>query len=152
MIPRPVLALRPATAADLHDRAALFGRIRCEIFTWDAARLCSPAEFAATFAGEDQVLAWVGPQLAGFVSVFRADSFVHGLYVLPEWQGQGIGRQLLAAGLAGMTGAARLKCNLGNTRARRFYEHQGWREVARDGSRPADWILYIHAGQGSGPR
>lgn len=152
MILRPVVALRPATAADLGDRAALFGRIRREIFTWDPAGASSPAEFADIFAGEDQILAWAGPRLAGFVSVFRADSFVHGLYVLPEWQGRGIGRRLLAAGLAGMTGAARLKCNLGNLQARRFYEHQGWREVARGGSRPGDWILYLHDGLRSGPR
>ncbi len=144
MIARPAVTIRPAGAGDLAACAALYERVRCESFPWESPAPCSAAAFAATFAGEAWTLAWAGVALAGLASVFTAECFVHGLYVAPAFQGQGIGRPLLAAGLAGTSGAARLKCNVGNGVARRFYERLGWREVARSGCRPGDWILYMH--------
>lgn len=148
MTARPAIALRPATPADLPGSAALYERARREIFAWEATAPCAPAEFARIFAGEEQTLAWAGTALVGLVSIYRAENFVHGLYVDPAWRGQGIGTLLLAAGLVDATGAARLKCNIGNPAARRFYERHGWREVARGGSRPEDWIFYMHDAPG----
>ena len=144
MIVRPAVTIRPACAGDLAACAALYERVRCESFPWENPVPCSAADFAATFAGEAWTLAWAGVALAGLASVSTAESFVHGLYIAPAFQGRGVGRKLLAAGLAGTSGAARLKCNVGNGIARRFYERLGWREVARSGCRPADWILYVN--------
>ena len=45
------------------------------------------------------------------------DGFVHSLFVELGWQGKGIGRRLLAAGLAGQSRAARLKCKIGSVAA-----------------------------------
>jgi GNAT superfamily N-acetyltransferase len=144
MIARQAVTIRPASRGDVAACAALYERVRRHSFLWESPTSCTADDFARIFAGEAWTLAWAGVLLAGLASVFAAEGFVHGLYVDPAFQGQGIGRPLLAAGLAGTRGAARLKCNVGNGIARRFYQRLGWREVARNGCRPADWILYMH--------
>ena len=79
---------------------------------------------------------WVadeGGELAGYVA-FTPD-WVHHLYVHPDFQGQGIGPQLLALALADGR-ARRLWTFQQNTRARRFYEARGFRLLElTDGSR-----------------
>lgn len=144
MIARPAVAIRPATDADIAACAALWDRVQRAVFAWDPETVYGRAAFERSIAGEVLILAWADSRIAGLISVFRPDSYVHSLYVDLPWQGCGIGRQLLRAGLAGIAGSARLKCDIANVAAQRFYARLGWREVGRSGSRPADWILYLH--------
>ncbi|MEU8242372.1 GNAT family N-acetyltransferase [Actinoplanes missouriensis] len=74
------------------------------------------------------------PGVSGFITVGAGDAdgagHVYALYVLPERQGRGGGRALMAAGLdalraAGFT-AATLYVLDTNVAARRFYEAAGW--------------------------
>jgi ribosomal protein S18 acetylase RimI-like enzyme len=144
MTARPAVAIRPATDADLAACADLHDRVERAVFVWDPKAAYGLAAFKRCIAGEEMILAWAGNALVGLISVYRSENFVHNLYVDLGWQGYGIGRQLLDAALAGMVGAARLKCEIANLPARRFYESLGWREVARSGGRPEDWILYMN--------
>ena len=143
MIARPAVALRPATDADIPACADLHDRVDRAVFVWDPKAAYGLDTFKRSIAGEEMTLAWAGSTIAGLVSVYRSENFVHNLYVDLPWQGCGIGRQLLDAALAGMDGAVRLKCEIANLPARCFYEGLGWREVARSGGRPEDWILYM---------
>lgn len=144
MIARPAIALRKLAASDVPACAALLDRVQRASFPWDEAIAYGPDAFLRSTAGEETTLAWAGHRLVGFVSVYPPETFVHSLFVELGWQGNGIGRRLLAAGLAGRTCAARLKCKIGSVAAQRFYERLGWREVARSGHRLNDWILYLH--------
>jgi ribosomal protein S18 acetylase RimI-like enzyme len=91
------------------------------------------------------LVAWDGNERAGFVIAgpaspdYRrlADSEIHALYVLGAFQGRGIGRRLLEAGLAdrrrqGDTNAVAMVFS-GNLRARGFYEAMGGRAVGEAG-------------------
>lgn len=51
------------------------------------------------------------------------------IYVLPEWQGRGIGTRLLLAGLESFPSAEKftLRVESDNSNARRFYEAHGFR-------------------------
>jgi ribosomal protein S18 acetylase RimI-like enzyme len=55
---------------------------------------------------------------------------IYGLYLHPEWWGQGFGRALMDASIAELAkngyGQATLNVIEGNDRARFFYERQGW--------------------------
>lgn len=57
---------------------------------------------------------------------------LHRIYVLPEAQGTGVGRKLLAQLLAGFPGAARVRLEVhpDNAPARRFYQRLGFEEIA----------------------
>jgi ribosomal protein S18 acetylase RimI-like enzyme len=144
MTARPAVAIRPATDADLPACADLHDRVERAVFVWDPKTAYGLDAFRRSIAGEEMTLAWVDSAIVGLISVYRQENFVHNLYVDLPWQGCGVGRQLLDAALASMDGAARLKCEIANLPARRFYEALGWREVARSGVRPGDWILYMH--------
>ena len=67
----------------------------------------------------------------GFIAVYDPGSFVHHLYVDAAFQGQGVGRAILAAVVDSQPNKPwLLKCVLINTRARAFYANTGWRETA----------------------
>jgi GNAT superfamily N-acetyltransferase len=79
----------------------------------------------------DQVRAAMGPELAGF---WLRDAFeVCELHVRPALHGTGLGRDLLAALLAGTSATtAVLTTPDVETRARRFYRLGGWVDLVRD--------------------
>lgn len=117
--------IRPAVTADQP--------LLCGIYTASrTAAGCYPgsppdaAHFAGLIEGEEIQVAEIGGELAGFVSVWVADRFIHHLYVLPRFQRQGVGSALLRACVAGYGLPLSLKCDLCNLRARRFYAHKGW--------------------------
>jgi ribosomal protein S18 acetylase RimI-like enzyme len=86
--------------------------------------------------------------IVGFVSVSASrdpdadpglDGEIQAIYLLPECQGQGLGRLLMEAGLRRLDEAGYRQVTLwvleSNRRARRFYEAGGWQA---DGSVKAD--------------
>lgn len=144
MIARPAVAIRKATDADLPIAGELFLRVRRKSLPWMSDERRATDNFDDSIAGEEVTLAWAGAALAGLVSVYRQETYVHSLYIDFPWQGAGVGRALLAAGLATTVGPARLKCEEANLPARRFYEHLGWQEVARGGEGNEGWLLFMH--------
>lgn len=58
---------------------------------------------------------------------------MHHLYVVADWHGQGMGRALLAAGLAGYPSPASLKVAMRNTTAMAFYHRLGWENTEETG-------------------
>jgi GNAT superfamily N-acetyltransferase len=65
------------------------------------------------------------------VALVRAE-WLDGLYVLPEWWGEGVAGELHDRALQIVRGLGSTRCHLWvleqNPRARRFYERRGWRE------------------------
>src|SRR5262245_55874809 len=92
-------------------------------------RVLSAEDFARQTAGEELWTASDAPGggIAGFVSIWRADAFVHHLIVAPAHQGRGAGGVLLAFAIDTLGGRAGLKCSDFNGGARRFYERMGGR-------------------------
>ncbi|MCC5970877.1 MAG: GNAT family N-acetyltransferase [Pararhodobacter sp.] len=78
---------------------------------------------------------WVALRLgkpAGFISLL--DTFIGGIFVAPDQQGQGIGRKLIAFAME-RKGQLALEVYTRNTQAVAFYTALGFREVSR---RPTD--------------
>ena len=71
-------------------------------------------------------------EVAGFVTVVGAE--LEQVYVAPAHRGSGVAPRLLVEGLAVVAARghdrAWLAVAVGNARARRFYEREGWRDVA----------------------
>lgn len=77
-------------------------------------------------------VATVADEPAGFVSLLG--SFIGGIFVSPDFQGLGIGRQLIAHAL-GLKGELSLEVYTENLQAMNFYRSLGFEEMSR---RPVD--------------
>lgn len=78
-----------------------------------------------------QAETWVasGPEgPLGFIGLI--DAFVGGIFIAPQAQGLGIGRRLIAHGLA-LKGSLTLEVYAQNAGALGFYQRLGFREIAR---------------------
>ena len=69
--------------------------------------------------------------VSGFVSVYEPESFIHHLYVVPNYQGQGVGAALLHSLEAWVQMPWHLKCVERNENALAFYFSQGCVEENR---------------------
>ncbi len=127
------------------------------------AVLHSPEEDVEFYGAELATSAGWGVDVEGQVVGFALsrDGWLNHLYVLPEWQGQGLGSQLLHRVVEDRTGPVDLWVFERNAAARDFYRDHGFIEVERtDGSgneerepdvrmrRPAGvpWLLIREAG------
>ncbi|QID18429.1 GNAT family N-acetyltransferase [Nitrogeniibacter mangrovi] len=135
------LSIAPARAADTPGLYALFNAARAHSGHFPP-HTHSIDEFRAVTEGERILVARRGHTLAGFAAIWVPDAFLHHLFIAPELQRQGIGRQLLDATLARFGAPMTLKCITTNTPARRFYEATGWqaRETAMGPDGP--YVLY----------
>ena len=113
---------------------------------WLPQTVCVGKSFADVSPGEVVYLAKaLSGELCGFVSVYAAESFIHHLYVAPEFQRRGLASALLASLHGSLPLPWRLKCTQANTNALAFYVAKGWHEVsAGDGEDGAYFVLEFH--------
>lgn len=69
--------------------------------------------------------------LAGFVSLWLEEPFVHFLLVDGRYRRQGVGEALLKLSILRLPAPVYLKCNPANARALAFYTRMGCTEVER---------------------
>lgn len=143
--------IRESISADLPLLREIFLRSRAATFTWLDPQTLQAADFDEATQGEPILVAVVpgddgGEQLAGFVSWWPPEDFVHNLFVDPRYQRQGIGPRLLEACLARVGRPATLKCVRQNAGALRFYERHGWRVIGEGTSPSSAYYLLEFAG------
>lgn len=127
--------LEPVTVAGMRDadRPALrrvYLEARRTSPAWAGARAFAPEDFDAETAGELVLVARRAGRIAGLVSAWLPDHFIHLLVVAPAEQRSGVGSALLAACLARLGRPATLKCLQANAGALAFYRRRGWQVVA----------------------
>ena len=101
-----------------------------------------PSSFDTDTSGEYIMVARVHDKIAGFVSVWREDNFIHHLYVDNKYQNKGIGTQLLDKVNPTLQRPITLKCIKSNTRAIRFYLRNGWHPKSEAMSEDGAYILF----------
>jgi putative acetyltransferase len=128
--------LRQASILDGAEVARVFGAARAEMRY--LPKLHTVAEDVAFFSEQvvptsDVTVAELDGRIIGFAAV-KADWLDH-LYVVPEWQGRGVGGALLHRVMSESPAGLSLWAFLANDRARAFYARAGFVEVLRtDGS------------------
>lgn len=98
--------------------------------SWLPRAARSRSSFADVSRGEVVYVAKAdGGEAAGFVSVYAPESFIHHLFVAPQFQRRGLASALLASLHGWLPLPWRLKCVRANTTTLSFYAARGWREV-----------------------
>ncbi len=124
--PAAGLVLRPYRAADRPACERIYVEARRKAFWWcDPGRFVT-ADFALDSSGEAMTVASVDGCVAGFVSLWLPDHFIHLLFVEPALHRRGIGSALLAHAMRRLSPWAWLKCQAQNETALAFYRSQGW--------------------------
>ena len=124
------LTIRPAKdAAEIEDAAQLYVRSGRAAFTWRPDNHFRAEDFRMYALDEEVWLAHMGGALVGILSIFRAESFVHCLYVDPDAQGLGVGRALVEHVRRVVGEPLTLKLDIPNRKAIAFYEATGWEHM-----------------------
>lgn len=141
------LTLRLAEESDRPALRALFLAVRRDTYVWQAPASFELADFDAQTAGERLVAAFDGGgRVAGFLSLWEPDSFIHHLYVDRPWQRRGVGRALLCALPGWPATRYRLKCLRLNAGALAFYRARGFAAIGSGVSEDGEYVL-LESGQ-----
>jgi GNAT superfamily N-acetyltransferase len=138
------LSLRPAEPGDLDACAEVYVAAAAVAFPWVPPAARGPAAFRGSIQDEEIWVAEAPDAIAGFVSIYLPQRFIHSLYVRPDRHRQGIGRALLDRALGRCGGHAALKCQEANRAACQFYLRLGWRPMDWGWSEAGPWIMFAY--------
>lgn len=120
-------AVRNSRPSDNGQLGDIYLNERRQTFTWVDPGKFSHEDFLAHSQGE---VVWVAEapdgEIAGFMTLWAADDFIHMLYIRKEWQGRGVGTALLKALPGWPRRKYRLKCLINNRNAKTFYAGRGF--------------------------
>jgi GNAT superfamily N-acetyltransferase len=120
------ITIRPSTPEDIGGLKKLFLEARQSTFTWAEPGAFRLDDFEQETYGEKILVAIRENEIAGFISLWEYDHFIHHLYIRDDLKGQGIGSALLDAAVSTVGYPLRLKCLERNTKALSFYQKKGF--------------------------
>ncbi len=118
--------IRVSEADDIPSLRQIFLQVRQATFTWAEVGAFRLEDFEQETFGEKILLAVADNEIAGFISIWEYDHFIHHLYIKESFQGRGIGSALLDAVVILVGYPLRLKCLEQNTKALQFYQKKGF--------------------------
>ncbi|WP_322065845.1 GNAT family N-acetyltransferase [Burkholderia ubonensis] len=141
------ITVRDAVAGDVPVLRELFLRSRRETFFWQPGDAFRLTDFDVQTKGERLLVAEDdGRRLAGFVSVWEPDHFIHHLYVDRSLHRRGIGRALLRALPGWPATRYRLKCLRANAPALAFYRASCFTEIGVGAAEDGEYLLLESSG------
>lgn len=124
--------LREFLESDREALRELFVAARSAAFSWVSPDDHKLEDFDRFTEGERILVAVEANRPIGFASIWEPDSFLHNLFIHPEFQGQGVGQILLAYCDQYFMDTPTLKCLKSNQRAQQFYQSQGWTVLSEE--------------------
>jgi ribosomal protein S18 acetylase RimI-like enzyme len=115
---------------------------RKQTFHWANTDAYQLDDFDKHTKGEHILVARYNGVIAGFISMWLQENFLHHLYVTKEFQHLGIGSALLQAGCKLATSSIQLKCLEKNVNAISFYKKHGFVEKGNGMSTDGAYILF----------
>jgi len=127
------MEIRLATSSDWTAISEIYNNVRPSQFPWINPATIRSDDFRRDSDGEEIHVAVEGGIIMGFISVWSPGSFIHHLFVLIDFQGQGVGTRLLEFVCGAYQRPLRLKCIQKNEKALKFYKSNCW-NVIDDGT------------------
>lgn len=115
-----------ANELDLCELRKLFLNVRKEVFIWLDKDKFDLSDFDKSTQGELIFTAKVNNKLAGFISIWEEDKFVHNLFVYKDYRKIGIGKKLIEKAIELVGLPLNLKCLIENKKALDYYLHNNW--------------------------
>jgi len=115
--------------------------VRQKTFNWINAVIFKETDFDKDTEGEQIYVVTVENKVVGFISVWEPDSFIHHLYIIPEYQNTGLGKLLLNYVINKLSMPISLKCLKLNIRGLSFYENSGWKAVDEGKDNLGEYVL-----------
>lgn len=128
------------------DRLALreiYLSSRQQVFWWMDPSALAMNDFDRDTEGEAIWVAEKDGNVAGFISIWEPENFIHAFFVAPDSTGCGIGTSLLEVCLGEIGRPASLKCSEPNKDAKAFYLSKGWK-VVTEGEGPDGKYYLMH--------
>ena len=128
--------------SDRAELRQLYIDVRRETFNWLGRQSFQGDTFDADTKGEEVLVVRVEGEIAGFISVWLPDNFIHHLYIRTEYQRMGLGQSLINAVRTRIKSPLTLKCLVDNVIAVKFYQKNGWRTKSTGISDHGVFILF----------
>lgn len=127
---------------DYEPLRKLFLKERQTTFSWLDTSEYKPEDFDRETKGELILTALYDDVPVGFISIWLFTNFIHHLYVDQDFQGKGIGTELLKAAIIKTQLPIRLKCLENNTKAIHFYLSKGFTIKEKGQSNHGAYIMF----------
>ena len=130
-----------ATGSDIEELRQLFLSVRQATFAWLDTSAYRLTDFDEQTKDEWMLVARCDNSIAGFISVWEAEAFLHHLYVHKDHQGMGVGTALLNAVKERFAAGITLKCLVKNTAALAFYKRNCFKETTIGTANNGEFIV-----------
>ncbi|WP_264537675.1 GNAT family N-acetyltransferase [Flavobacterium sp. N1736] len=127
------------------DLQRIFLEVRQKTFYWVDTENYNLTDFEHETEGEFVLIALFDEKVAGFISLWLRDNFIHHLYIDEEYQHKNIGTKLLEEAVKIMNSPITLKCLIKNTNAIAFYRKNGFAAIEKGNSNHGEYILFALA-------
>ncbi|MFL0269331.1 GNAT family N-acetyltransferase [Candidatus Clostridium radicumherbarum] len=118
--------IQKAQEEEYDDLRKIFLKTRQENFNWIEYDSIKLEDFDSSTEGELILTAKINNEIAGFVSIWEEDKFIHNLFVLSNFKRCGVGKALINQSVKVIGLPLTLKCVKANENALKFYLSQGW--------------------------
>ncbi len=125
------VSVRELVEADRETLRRVHVAARDATFVWARPGAHWLKDFDKNTAGERVLVAVCSGVPLGFAAIWEPDSFLHSLFVDPDFQRRGVGGALLAACEKYFSQAPTLKYIKASESVQRFYLSQGWRVIGQ---------------------
>lgn len=134
--------IREAKNEDIDELEIIFQITRQKTFKLTPSENFNIGDYKKSTEGEEVWVLEENGNIAGFISLWLPDNFIHNLFVHPDFQGRCIGQQLLEKAEERLCRPMALKVSMGNVKACFFYEKNGWRKISTHEDEQEPYILF----------
>lgn len=120
------ISIQKAQKEDYDELRKIFLKTRQENFNWMEYDSIKLEDFDSSTEGELILTAKIGNDIAGFVSIWEEDKFIHNLFVSSNFKRRRVGKALIDQSVKEVGLPLTLKCVRVNVNALNFYLSQGW--------------------------
>ncbi len=139
-----MVKIREFVETDRQELQHIYLNSRQQTFYWLNTASFEFTDFDSDTEGEEILVAEDDGILKGFVALWRADNFIHHLYVHPQFLNKGIGKMLLVKIIENAVKPITLKCMANNLNALAFYQSQGWRFESEGFNEDGQFYLLVY--------